>query len=205
MPRNVLISSLAFTGGFVVMSVELLGGRLLAPWFGSSIYVWGSIISVFMLALAVGYYLGGWASLRQPSLLRFGLIFCVAGLGLIPMTLTADAVMTAVFDGVTDPRYGSLIAAMILFFVPTVILGFISPYSVRLLVDTSERAGRVAGTLYFFSTLGSAVGTLMTSFYFVLWFEMQTILLSLSLTLVAAGLIAISGHRRSAPDASALS
>ena len=62
--RNTLIATLAFTGGFVIMSVELLGGRLLAPWFGSSIYVWGSIISVFMLALALGYYIGGRASVN---------------------------------------------------------------------------------------------------------------------------------------------
>ena len=50
---------LAFVGGFVIMSLELLGGRVLAPYFGSSIYVWGSIITVFMLSLALGYLFGG--------------------------------------------------------------------------------------------------------------------------------------------------
>ena len=62
---------LAFVGGFVVMSLELLGGRVLAPYFGSSIYVWGSIITIFMLSLSLGYLFGGRLSLRQPSLKAF--------------------------------------------------------------------------------------------------------------------------------------
>ena len=65
--KNVLVSVLAFTSGFVIMSLELLGGRLLAPYFGSSIYVWGSVITVFMLALSAGYLTGGWLSLFNPS------------------------------------------------------------------------------------------------------------------------------------------
>ena len=73
--KNLLVSVLAFVSGFVIMSLELLGGRLLAPYFGSSIYVWGSVITVFMLALSVGYLTGGKLSLFNPSLKRFSLIF----------------------------------------------------------------------------------------------------------------------------------
>ena len=69
---------LAFVGGFVIMSLELLGGRVLAPYFGSSIYVWGSIITVFMLSLALGYLFGGRLSLTKPSLNRFSVIFLFA-------------------------------------------------------------------------------------------------------------------------------
>ncbi len=194
--RNALIACLAFIGGFVIMSIELLGGRLLAPWFGSSIYVWGSVISVFMLALALGYYIGGRWSVHNPSLARFGCVFIVGGIILLPLMLSAETVMEAVFEQVSDPRYGSLLAASILFIAPTLTLGIISPYSVRLLVEDSDRAGEVAGRLYFFSTLGSAIGTLATSFYFVLWFEMQTIFISLCLTLVACGCAAFIGHRK---------
>lgn len=194
--RNVLIALLAFTGGFVIMSVELLGGRLLAPWFGSSIYVWGSVISVFMLALALGYYIGGRWSVHNPNLAKFGLVFVVGGIILLPLMLSAEFVMGAVFEQVSDPRYGSLLAASILFIAPTLTLGIISPYSVRLLVDQSDRAGEVAGKLYFFSTLGSAIGTLATSFYFVLWFEMETIFIALCLTLILSGCIAFVAHRK---------
>ena len=75
-----------------------------------------------------------------------------------------------------DPRYGSLFAAIFLFFIPTSILGMISPYAVRLMVQNEAHSGQMAGLLYFISTLGSAAGTLGTSFYFVLWFEVNQIL-----------------------------
>ena len=179
---------LAFVGGFVVMSLELLGGRVLAPYFGSSIYVWGSIITIFMLSLSLGYLFGGRMSLRAPSLKRFGGIFLGAAVFLYPLVYFSETVMNAIFEMIEDPRYGSLVASAILFVVPTIILGMISPYSVRLLVQSTHESGQVAGKLYFTSTLGSALGTLATSFYFVLWFEMNMIL-----TLLTAVLLLMAG------------
>ena len=187
--KNVLVSVLAFTSGFVIMSLELLGGRLLAPYFGSGIYVWGSVITVFMLALSAGYLTGGWLSLFNPSLKRFSLIFFASAATLYPLALINELLMATVFEAVTDPRWGSLLAALILFTLPTVILGLISPYAVRLLVVDVDRAGNTAGRLYFVSTIGSALGTLATSFYFVLWFQMNTIILILSVALLILGFV----------------
>ncbi|MDH3641066.1 MAG: fused MFS/spermidine synthase [Gammaproteobacteria bacterium] len=195
---SMIIYPLAFVGGFVIMSLELLGGRVLAPYFGSSIYVWGSIITIFMLSLSLGYLFGGQLSLRRPSLKRFGIIFLVAAVTLYPLVYLSEPAMVWIFARIEDPRYGSLLASAVLFIVPTVILGMISPYSVRLLVETTERAGHVAGRLYFMSTLGSALGTLATSFYFVLWFEMNTILVLLTGALVAMGMIALIAHSATA-------
>jgi hypothetical protein len=186
----IIIYTLAFVGGFTIMSLELLGGRVLAPYFGSSIYVWGSIITVFMLSLSFGYLLGGRLSLNRPSMSRFALIFLAAAACLYPLVYFSEDIMTWIFDRVVDPRYGSLLASSILFIVPTVIMGMISPYSVRMLVRTTERAGQVAGVLYFVSTLGSSLGTLATSFYFVLWFEINTILTLLTGALLAMAALA---------------
>ena len=161
------------------MSIELLGGRILAPYFGGGIYVWGSVITVFMVSLAAGYLIGGRLSLRQPGMRRFGLFFLAAAVAAAPIILWGEALMDAVFAWVPDPRYGSLLAAAALFVLPTAILGMISPYAVRLLIESSAESGRVAGGLYFVSTLGSALGTLLTSFYLVLWFEINAILVSL--------------------------
>ena len=119
---------------------------------------------------------------------------------LFPLVLFADPVMTWVFERVEDPRYGSLLAALGLFVPPTVALGIISPYSVRLLVRDRHESGKVAGMLYFVSTLGSALGTLATSFYFVLWFEINTIITALAaglLLLGAAALLASVATRES--------
>ena len=187
-PVNPLVYSLAFVSGFIIMAIELLGGRILAPYFGNSIYVWGSIISVFMISLAVGYLFGGKLSVRDPGLMRYGCFFLLAAITLVPTMIYGNMVMDAVFLHIEDPRYGSLVASSLLFFLPVAILGMIAPYSVRLLVENTRHSGQVAGRLYFVSTLGSALGTLMTSFYLVLWFEVNQILFTMALVLSIAGL-----------------
>lgn len=188
---NYLVYTLAFTSGFSIMGIELLAGRILAPYFGSSVHIWGSIITVFMLSLSIGYLLGGKYSTRNASLTRYGTIFIIAGITVTPVALFAEPIMAFIFTAIEDSRYGSLLASMALFFIPTIILGMISPYSVRLLVTSKEESGQVAGKLYFVSTLGSALGTIMTSFYFVLWFEVNAIILSYCTILVLLGLCAI--------------
>jgi hypothetical protein len=193
--HNLLVLGLAFVSGFIIMAIELLGGRILAPYFGSSIYVWGSIITVFMLSLSIGYLMGGRLSLHAPNLVRYGSFFAIAAVLLLPLVLWSNSIMEYVFLRIEDPRYGSLVVSMLLFFLPTAIMGMIAPYSVRLLVMDTERSGHIAGLLYFISTLGSALGTLATSFYLVLWFEVDHILLTMSATLAVAGAVAITAGR----------
>jgi hypothetical protein len=188
---NLLVLVLAFTSGFIIMSIELLGGRILAPYFGSSIYVWGSIITIFMLSLAVGYLTGGRLSLHNPNLSRYGSFFLLSAIAIVPTILWGDEMMDQVFLLIEDPRYGSLLASALLFFVPTAILGMIAPYSVRLLVEHMAHSGQVAGGLYFVSTVGSALGTLATSFYLVLLFEVNQILIAACSILVVSGAVAI--------------
>ena len=188
---NALIYFLAFSSGFCIMGIELLGGRILAPYFGSSVHIWGSIITVFMLSLSIGYLLGGKLSTRNPSLTKYGLIFFVASIMVVPIVLFAEPIMTFIFTYIEDSRYGSLLASTALFFIPTTILGMISPYSVRLLVTDHEKSGQVAGGLYFVSTLGSALGTIITSFYMVLAFDVNDIIKTFAAVLGALGLLAI--------------
>lgn len=188
---NALIYFLAFSSGFSIMGIELLGGRILAPFFGSSVHIWGSIITVFMLSLSFGYLLGGKLSIKRPSLTKYGLIFLLASVMVVPIALFAEPIMAFIFTHIEDSRYGSLLASTALFFIPTIILGMISPYSVRLLVTDSEHSGQVAGGLYFVSTLGSALGTIITSFYMVLAFDVNTIILGFATTLGFLGLLAI--------------
>jgi MFS family permease len=169
------------------MTVEMLGARIMAPYFGGSISVWGSLITVFMLALSVGYLIGGRLSTRNPNPKTFALFFIGAAISSIPIILFADAIMRPIFLAIEDPRYGSLLASIFLYFIPTSILGMISPYSVRLMVDSHEHSGHMAGLLFFVSTIGSAGGTLATSFYFVLWFDVNQILWGAVAVLLLAG------------------
>ncbi len=195
------MAGVAFIGGFCIMTIEMLGARILSPYFGGSLSVWGSIITIFMLALALGYLLGGRLSTRDPNGMTFAGFFIGAAVFSLPVILFADAIMEPIFLAIEDPRYGSLFAAIFLFFIPTSILGMISPYSVRLMVETQEHSGHMAGLLYFISTLGSAAGTLGTSFYFVLWFEVNQILWGAVVALIAAAGIILVAHHATTPQA----
>lgn len=190
--KSVIVCA-AFINGFVIMAIQLLGGRVLSPYFGTSVYVWGSIITIFMLALSLGYLWGGRLSSRNPNPMGFALFFLLAALLSMPIVFVGEWTMTQVFLSVEDPRYGSLITAVLLYFLPICFMGMVSPYSIRLLVSSQENSGRMAGLLYFVSTLGSALGTLMTSFYFVLWFEIDQIMWGaiLALLLSAAAIVLV--------------
>jgi hypothetical protein len=187
----VIVFVLAGWSGFFVMAVELLSGRVLAPSFGNNIYVWGAVITIFMLALSVGYLLGGHFSIFSPSLRRLGGLLIAAGLATLPAVYFGDLALDWIFDRVDDPRYGSLLASSLLFFIPTAIAGAVSPYAIRLLVSSLHGSGKSAGFVYFVSTFGSAAGTILTSFYLVLLFEVNAILLGLMAVSTVLGLVAI--------------
>jgi hypothetical protein len=191
----VLSYVIAGWSGFFVMSVELLGGRLLAPTFGSSIYVWGALITIFMLALSIGYLAGGRWSTRTPSVPRLGALLIVAALSIAPILFFGPDLLDAVASVVPDPRFGSLLGATVLFFIPTFFSGMISPYAVRLIVQERDTSGRHAGQLYFVSTFGSAAGTLLTSFYLVLLFDVNQILIGLAAISCVLGAMAWGGGR----------
>ena len=193
--RQRVVIPMAFTGGFSIMCFELLGGRLLAPYFGSSVYVWGSIITVFMLALSAGYLLGGRYSLFRPGIVRYSMLFIVSALCILPTIFFSDPIMNLVFTYIEDPRYGSLVASLLLFLLPTSIMGMIAPYSVRILTQSTHSSGHTAGYLYFISTIGSALGTILTSFYWVLWMEIDGILWSILGIMAGAGGVGILSTR----------
>ena len=178
-----MIYLVAWWSGYFVMAIELLSGRILAPNFGNSIYVWGAIITVFMVALSLGYLLGGRLSVHSPTLSRLGVLLMAGGVATIPVVVFGEAVLDRIFNYIYDPRYASLVASTALFFAPTAISGMVSPYAVRLLATDLRVTGKSAGLLYFVSTFGSAAGTIVTSFYMVLWFEINHIF---------AGMIAVS-------------
>lgn len=197
--RNPLVYFAAAWSGFFVMGVELLGGRLLSPYFGSSIFVWGALIAVFMTALSIGYLIGGQLSLRSPSLTGLGALLIAESILALPLIVFGDYVFDIISYSIEDPRYGSLLASALMFGLPTVFSGMVSPYAVRLLVENVEKSGRSAGRLYFASTLGSAGGTILTTFYLVLLFEINTIIISLIAISFAIGLgLFLTEHNRRA-------
>jgi len=177
-----------FIMGAIVMMVELLASKLLAPYFGSSLHVWGSILFVFMLALALGYEAGGRLSQRTSSLVPYSLFFIASSVSLLPALALPDQVMMPLFELMDDPRWSSLLAAFALFFIPTLFMGMTAPYAVRILTHSVEESGRISGALNFIGTMGSAVGTLFTAFYLVYWFELTELVAAAVAVLNATGM-----------------
>jgi hypothetical protein len=189
--------TIAGWSGFYVMLVELLSGRLIAPSFGSSIYVWGSVIFVFMLGLAIGYLLGGIFSRYSPSVSRLCGILIASALSTLPTLLFGTQFLDFMFDTVRDPRFGSLVTCLGLFLVPTIFAGMVSPYAIRIIVKNRESSGHDAGYLYFISTIGSSLGTLLTAFYLVLLFEVNTILMvAIGISMIVGCLGVVTNYRK---------
>lgn len=183
-----------FSSGFSLMSIEMLGGKLLAPYFGNSIYIWGSIITVFMLSLAVGYLLGGKISANKPSRFKLGFIFLSVAVLLTPI-LSYGEIANYISQLVESNKYAALLTAVVIFAPSAVAFGLVSPYAIRLSVNSTEKSGHVAGILYFLSTLGSALGTLVTSFYWVQYADVYAIILCHIVLLMLLGFILILNDR----------
>ena len=160
-----MLTLTVFLSGVVLMSLEMVGSRILAPTFGSSIYIWGSLIVVVMAALTLGYYLGGRIADRYPHLLVIGIILAVAGafIGFLPFWTS----QVNSFCGRLEPRAGSLLAACAFFFLPSILLATVSPYAVKLAGRDFENLGNIAGRLSAISSTGSVFGTLVTSFFLI--------------------------------------
>ncbi len=162
-----MIKIIVFVCGAVVMSFEILGSRVLAPNFGNSVFVWGSLISVFLAGLSAGYYLGGKIADMNPSSRKLGLIIISSGVLFITFPLYGNPVSDWIFAKDMGMRLSPLLASTILFFIPSVFLGVVSPYTARLMICSLHTSGRTIGTLYALSTFGSIMGTLLTSFYLI--------------------------------------
>ena len=127
-----------------------------------------------------------------------GIILLAQSATTLLSVMLSEAILDWIFAHIDDVRYGALAAAMLMFFVPTFISGLVAPYAVRLLVTDARESGRFAGKLLFVSTFGSAAGTILTSFYFVLWFDVNQIIFGLIAISVAVGAAAIVYRQRSA-------
>lgn len=177
------------------MGLEMTGSRILAIYFGSSIYVWGAIIGVFLAALSIGYYCGGIIADRRPTLYPLTVLLLIAGCWLLLIPLYANFVCRALLSFNPGERLGPLLATLILFGGPSVLLGMVSPYSVRLAAQTVEKIGNVSGSLYAISTFGSIVGTLVTAFWLVPALGTRVLLQILGILLLLLPLAGLAGLR----------
>ena len=159
------LAILVFLSGASVMMLELCGSRVLAPQIGSSIFVWTSLIGAILAALSIGYWRGGLLADQSPSGAQLSIIFVVASAFVAIVALLNAPFVLLVSRLDIDPRLSALICATALFAPPSVALGMVPPYVIRLALGSLESAGRSIGLLTAFSTLGSIAGTFLLGFF----------------------------------------
>jgi spermidine synthase len=185
-----MLRFIVFACGAALMGLEIAAARVLAPYLGNSVYVWGSVISVVMIALSLGYWLGGQIADRFGAARALPPVIAASGLATTAAPLVSAAVLPLVAD--FGPRLGSLAAAAAIYFVPAILLAMVSPLGVRIAAQAGiERIGRSAGGLYAISTAGSIVGTLATSFWLIPLLSLEPLQVWTGIALVATAIFAL--------------
>jgi spermidine synthase len=175
--------------GAVLMSLEILGSRVLAPFYGSSVYVWGSLITTFLTALALGYWLGGRVADRRPEASALSLVLAAAAVLVLPSVAWAHPLLGSLAASGLDSRWAALAASLLLFLPPSLAMGMVSPFAVRMAVRHVERVGSVSGAYSALSTAGSILGTVLTAFWLIPSFSVEKLLLALALALAFCSVI----------------
>lgn len=153
--------------GAVVMVYEIVGSRVVAPYIGTSTYVWTSLIGVILAALSLGYWLGGRIADKRPDPKVLAAVVFLAG-GAVSLTiLIKDIVLSAVGTSPVGLEIRSVAAASVLFAPAAVLLGFVTPYAVKLKTTTLDDSGKTVGRLYALSTVGSIAGTFAAGFFLI--------------------------------------
>jgi len=194
-----LLNALVFTGGITSVGIELAASRLIAPYFGDSTFIWANLIGVTLAFLSVGYWVGGRVADRYP---RPALLFAVTTVAavaaaLIPwLSRPILSASLAAFDSVDiGAFYGSLVGVLLLIAVPVTLLGFVSPFAIRLRTLDPRSAGHAAGNTYALSTVGSIVGSFLPVVVLVPWVGTRRTFLILATLLLVPSITGLALSR----------
>ena len=165
--EGLAIAAAVFLSGAALLGVEIAASRVLAPTFGSSLYVWGALIGVVLTGLSIGYWAGGTLADRWPSPYLFVGAIALGAVLVLAIPLVDEWVLDRVVSWDPGPRLDPLVASIVLFGPMSVVLASVSPIAVRLAARDLHRLGRTAGRLFAISTAGSIAGTFATAFWLV--------------------------------------
>ena len=197
-PSARALSALVFGAGTGTLAVEISASRLLAPYYGSSTIVWANLIGLVLLALSLGYWLGGKLADRRPEARLLGLLVLGAGLYVAILPFVTDPILDVAARGLdrlsAGAVVGSFFATLVLFAPPVFVLGTVSPFAIRLALDTVGSVGEVAGRLYALSTAGSLLGTFLPALVTIPLIGTQRTLIASAAVLAAASSPLLGGR-----------
>ncbi|MDP2593768.1 MAG: fused MFS/spermidine synthase, partial [bacterium] len=187
--QNLLPASVFITGACVLI-VEIVAVRVLSPHYGNTIFTVSSVISVILAALSIGYYAGGKFADRHPSLRWFFGIILISGIAILAFHFLGT-IMLPILSMTLSLTSGPLVSSLLLFLAPALLLGTLSPYAIKLQsVQAPEQGvGSVSGKIFFWSTLGSILGSLLAGFVLIPHFGIDHIFIATGLVLFLLGSI----------------
>jgi spermidine synthase len=156
---------LVFIGGMTSLAIEMCASRLLGAYFGSSLLIWANLIGLILIYLTVGYFIGGRLADRYPSERLLCTLTAIAGLATSLIPFVSPGILNWSVVGLSEVSVSifisSLAGSILLFAVPVTLLGLVSPFAIRLLAKDLGHTGRLSGSLYAISTLGSILGAFL--------------------------------------------
>jgi spermidine synthase len=177
---------ITFIASFCILVIEIVAGRILAPFVGVSLYTWTSIIGVVLSGISIGAYLGGILADRFPGKRTLGLLLLISGIATLLISPVTNLVAGYHFPTTLMVRI--LIVTAITFFIPSCILGMISPVVVKLAIHNLEKVGNIVGKIYAVSTLGSILGTFAAGFFLISWMGTRHIIMMMGGILIFTAL-----------------
>jgi len=184
-----ILEIVVFICGAVVMIFELVGSRVLGPYFGVSISIWTSLIGIILGSLSLGYYLGGVIADKRVNYKIFSLIVILSAFCIGLTLFIKDFLLIFLQTSIPNINTSSVIASVILFSPTSIFLGMVSPYAAKLKLISLENSGATIGNLYAISTTGSIFGTFLAGFYLIPHFGTNKLLIILTITLVVVSFL----------------
>ena len=176
--------AVVFLASFSMLVIEIVAGRILAPYLGVSLYTWTSIIGVVLAGISTGAFLGGWIADRYPGVSTLGWILFLSGVMALSIPPLTHSIAGTFFHASLMVRI--LLVTALLFFIPSCFLGMVAPVVVKLTLASLAETGNVVGKIYAFSTLGSILGTFATGFFLISWMGTRNLLFTTGILLLLA-------------------
>lgn len=196
--KKYTLELIVFFSGAVVMILELVGARIMAPYLGTSIVVWTGLIGIVLASLSIGYSIGGRFADQGPTMGRLSMIILTSGLLIAFSTMIHTPVLSMLMQSGLGIYMNVILATTILFGPPSIGLGMITPYAVKMKIKSLETSGRTVGRMYALSTIGSIAGTFLSGFVLVAFFSSTNILFFLAISM---GLLSLLATWKPAPSA----
>ncbi len=187
--NNLFLLLSVFISGCAVMMLEIIGTRVFAPYYGTTIDILTAIISIILVSLSLGYWVGGKIADKKPNPKNLALIFIIASLVIVTTFSFTEKILTTITQSLLNNKISVFVSSIIFFFPVNFLLGIVSPYAVRLNINQKKESGSIAGTIYAVGTVGSIVGTVLTGLILIPLLSIDKIIYIVSFTLFIDGLI----------------